>query len=105
MNFARQSAHDERLQVDFLARVVDVDSDQVARSIVVQHDAFGDFATLDARALRKIDIERIRLGVIVKLHGWGLGIFRPFRERDQRSVWQLVAIHAPCVGYPTLATA
>jgi hypothetical protein len=55
VDFSRKLAEDELLQIDFLTRVVDVDPDQVARGIVVQHDAFGAFAALDARPLRKID--------------------------------------------------
>jgi hypothetical protein len=57
LNLAGNAAEDEFPKIDFLARVVDVDSDQVARDIVVEHDTFGDFAALDARLLRKVDVE------------------------------------------------
>jgi hypothetical protein len=40
VNLARESAENELLQIDLLARVVDVDPNQAPRAIVVQHEAF-----------------------------------------------------------------
>ena len=54
--------------VEFGAGVVDIDADEVARLVVIENDAFGHFAALDAGSVRKIDVERICFWIIIDLH-------------------------------------
>src|SRR5437762_2055477 len=65
----RDTAYDKSLEFDLLARIVDIYADQISCFIVVQNDTVGDLAAFDARVLRQVDVERIRLRVIVDLHG------------------------------------
>src|ERR1039458_5220920 len=57
------------LELNFSARVIDIDSDEVTFRIVVEHDPFGNLPTFHTRLLRKVDIQRIRRGVVIQLHG------------------------------------
>ena len=49
LNGARKLAYDELLKLNFRARVVDVNSDEVAPRIVIQDHACRNLATFDAR--------------------------------------------------------
>src|SRR5450759_1656754 len=57
------------LELNFSARVIDIDSDEVPVRIVVEHDPFGNLPAFHTRLLRKVDIQRIRRGVVIQLHG------------------------------------
>jgi len=52
--------------------VVDVEADQIAFGIVVQDYAFRDFPTLDTRLFREVDVQRVRLGMVVEFQGLNL---------------------------------
>src|SRR5678816_3363571 len=59
----------ESLELHFPARVVDIDTDQVPFGIIIEHDAFRDLTTLNARMLGEIDVQRIGVGIVGQLHG------------------------------------
>jgi hypothetical protein len=52
-----KSIKSQLLEVNFLAGIVDVDAHQITSDIVIQDDAFRDLSAIDARLLRKVDIE------------------------------------------------
>src|SRR3990172_9833897 len=56
-------------QIEFPARVVDVNSDQIAVAVVVEYDALGNLAAFDAWPRREINVQRIRVGIVIQLHG------------------------------------
>src|SRR5258705_6943652 len=68
-DLARKLAQNEAPQVDSAAGVVDINSDQFALRVVVENYAFRDFSTVDARPLREIDVQRVRIGEVVEVHG------------------------------------
>lgn len=49
---AWQLAEDERVHLDLGSGVIDVDADQVASGVIVEHDAFGNLSALGTRLLR-----------------------------------------------------
>jgi hypothetical protein len=51
--------------LNLLAGVVNVETDQIAFGIVIEHDPFGNLAALRACFLAKIDIEGVGLRIIV----------------------------------------
>ena len=57
---------DELAQIQLAAGMVDVDSDQVALAVVIQNNAFRNLLALDARPVRKIDVERICVWKIIE---------------------------------------
>jgi len=59
----------ELLQPDLATRIVDVDPDQIAVGVVGEHDAGRDFSALRTGLLGEVDVERIRVGMVVELHG------------------------------------
>ena len=65
----RELAHDQRLQLNFGAGVIDVDADEVPVLVVVEHDAVRDLPALDTRLLGQVDVQRIGVRMIVDLHG------------------------------------
>src|ERR1051325_8664500 len=64
-----QLIENQLLQLHFLARIVDVDSYEIAVGVVVENDPVGNFAALGAGPLGEIDVKRIGVGMIVELHG------------------------------------
>src|SRR3990172_1040506 len=62
-------------QIEFPARVVDVNSDQIAVAVVVEYDALGNLAAFDARPRREINVQRIRVGIVADFHGIHQDIF------------------------------
>src|SRR5258705_9272938 len=68
-DFARKLAQNEAPQIDSAACVVNINSDQIALRIVVEHDALRDFPTVDARPLREVNVQRVRIGEVVEFHG------------------------------------
>ena len=50
-DLAGHTMQHESPKLDLVARVIDVDTDQIAHRVVIQHDAIGDPATLYAIAL------------------------------------------------------
>src|SRR5882672_8723747 len=68
-NFARKLAQNEAPQINSATCVVNIYSDQIALRIVVEHDALRDFSTVDARPLREVDVQRVRIGEVVEFHG------------------------------------
>ena len=65
-------ARDQFPQIQLSARVIDIDSDQVAFAIVIQNHAFRDLPALDARSVREINIKGICVWKIIQLHGRNL---------------------------------
>jgi hypothetical protein len=65
----RDPTDDKPLEIDFAAGVVDVATNQLSRFIAIEDHPLGDLAALNARLLRQVDVERIRLGMIVDFHG------------------------------------
>ena len=59
-------------QIELATGVIDVDSDQVALAVVIQNNAFRNFAALDTRSLREIDLKRIRIWEVIQFHGRNL---------------------------------
>ena len=57
---SRKFAHHEFVDFRLGARVVNIDSDQFALGIVVEHDTLGNLPALDARLFRQIDVQRVR---------------------------------------------
>ena len=53
----------------FLAGVIYVDSNQTAFFVIIQYYALRDFFALRADMRRKIDVQRISVGLVVYLHG------------------------------------
>ena len=56
MNDRRQLAERQLLEIELLAGVINVDTNQVSHGIVVEHDAFRDLDALAARLFGQIDI-------------------------------------------------
>src|SRR5690606_9221651 len=50
--------------------MVDIDANEPALRVEVQHNAGRDLARLCAGPLGQIDVERVGLGVVMELHGW-----------------------------------
>jgi hypothetical protein len=55
LELARQPAHHKTLELDFVVPVVDIDANEIACVVMVEHDTIGLLAALDARALREVD--------------------------------------------------
>jgi len=51
----------ETLQLNLLTGVVDVDTDQIAGRIVIEHHAVGHLSALDTRGLGQIDVKGVGL--------------------------------------------
>lgn len=56
VNFGWQLVEDQMIKLDLGAGVVDVDANELAVGVVVQHHAFRDLAALNARFLGEIDV-------------------------------------------------
>lgn len=57
-------------EIQLAARVFDIDSDQIARFVVVQdHAAGSDLATVNTHPLGQPNIEGVSIWIIVQLHG------------------------------------
>ncbi len=56
-------------QIEFLARIVDVNADQVALLVIVEHYSFRYLATFDARFHGEVDVEGVGVGIVVQFHG------------------------------------
>ncbi len=65
----RELTDGELVDVDFRAGIVNVDSNEVAVSVVVKHHSLGNLPAFDARSLRKVDVQRIRFRIVVQFHG------------------------------------
>ena len=63
------SSENHPLQLDPAARVVDIDAHEGAFRIIVEDDTVRNFATLDARVFRQVDIQRVSIRVVCELHG------------------------------------
>src|SRR3954463_11735914 len=57
-------------QVELRRRMVDVEPDHIAVRVQIDHQAIGYFAGFHAGRVFQLDIEAVRLRIIVKLHGW-----------------------------------
>jgi hypothetical protein len=62
----RKLVQDQLLKLDLFARVFDIDANEVPIGIIVQHNPLGNFAALNARLFREVDIQGIRVGVVIK---------------------------------------
>ena len=56
-------------KIEFVARIVDVDSHDPSVGVVVHHDSLGNLAAVHTRPLGKLDVERVGVGMVVELHG------------------------------------
>jgi len=65
-------ACDQFAQIELATGVIDVDSDQVAVAVVIQNNAFRNFAALHARSLREVDVKRVCVWKIIQFHGRNL---------------------------------
>ena len=65
----RQLAQNQLVQLHALAGLVDVDANEAPGGVVVQHHALGNLAALDARLVRKVDVERVGVGEVTEFHG------------------------------------
>ena len=59
---------DDLIQIESLTRLVDVDPHESAFTIEIENDSIGDFAGVHARAISEVDVERVCLWIILKLH-------------------------------------
>jgi len=64
LHFAGQLAQNEPIELNLLAGLVDVDTDEPTGSVVVQDNPLGDLPTFDTGFLAQIDIQRIRIGKV-----------------------------------------
>ena len=64
----RQVAEGYFADVEVGAGVVDIEADEVAGLVVIEDNAFGNLAALDAGFVRKVDVERICFWIIIDLH-------------------------------------
>ena len=55
-------------QIDSLAGMVDINAHQLSFVIKVKHDTRSHFLRCGTDLLRKIDVERIHIRIVVKLH-------------------------------------
>ena len=63
---------DKFAQIQLSARMVDINSNQVAFGVVIQNDTVGNFLALDARPLSEIDVKRIGVWEIIQFQGRNL---------------------------------
>ena len=63
-----ETAEDDFVHRELCTGVIDVDADEAAGLIVVEHNAFGNLAAFRAWFVRQIDIERICFRIIIDLH-------------------------------------
>lgn len=56
-------------EVDFLAGVIDVDSDHVAGLVIIEHHPLRYLPALRTRLVGKIDVKGIRIGIVLEFHG------------------------------------
>src|SRR5882724_2699466 len=81
LDLSGKPAQDQLLELNFLARVVDVDPNQISLRIVVEHHAFGNFSALDARPFGQIDIKRVGLRMVIQFHG--------LNRRSGKALWMV----------------
>jgi hypothetical protein len=67
------------VEVNCGAGVVDVDANEIAMRIVIKHHPLGDLPALDAGLLRQIDVEGIRIRIVVQFHG--------LNRRSGKALW------------------
>jgi hypothetical protein len=65
----RKFVEGELLEVNLPTGIIDVDSHQIASGIVIEDYARRDLSAFDTGLLRKIDIKRICVRIIIELHG------------------------------------
>src|SRR2546423_10033591 len=59
----------EPIELHLSARIVDIDPNEIAKCVIVEHDAFRDFLTIDTRLLRQIYVQRVGIGEVIESHG------------------------------------
>lgn len=69
LDHTRHALQHQPAQLYLLAWVIDVDADQIAGVVLLEHDTVGDFTTLHAVALRQVDVPRVGVRIVVELHG------------------------------------
>src|SRR5436190_18409123 len=97
-NRCRDLADDKPVKVDLGAGVIDVDADQLAGGVVVQHHAFGDLSTVRARLLRQVDVQRAGVGKVIGLHLVALPAYLTYPPCLTYATYQTYQTHLP----PTL---
>lgn len=66
---SRDSAQHHAFQIDLAACVIDIDSDHLAGTVQIEQEVRSHLDRLGGNAACKIDIELVRLGVVVELRG------------------------------------
>jgi hypothetical protein len=61
----RQLVQAQLLELDLFARVVDVNTNKVSVGIIVHHDPFRNFAALDTRLFGEVNVQGIRVDVVI----------------------------------------
>lgn len=65
----RQPINQQFCDIDMLAGVLHIDTDDPAGLIKIEHDAIRDFVAVGAGALNQMDVERVCFRVIGQSHG------------------------------------
>jgi hypothetical protein len=75
----RELAQDQLLKLDLFARIIDVDAYKVPVGIIVHHNPFRNFSALDAWLFGEVDIQGVRVSVIIQSHS--------LKPRSGKALW------------------